>query len=375
MRERDAALVTRIETKISPLPSDGGIYEALIAVNDDVGDGFPIDLRAMDLTAYARNPVVLLAHDRFSGLPIGRTTELAWTNEGLRAKFEFLPGDPLAERVENAWKRGYLRSASIGAKRMPDSGGRDQLVEWSIVPVPADGDAVRVAQVEIMRDMLDASFVPTTSEEGGMDENKIREIVEAALKGRSGAPDAVSGDIAKALVPSIAESVRAALADETKRREEAETATAAAEKAFEERVAAEVEERMKDKMGDKKKAEGDDDMSDEDREKMSKKKALADAEERADLLVMVRELLPKDFDRTGKTNHEILVAAAGDEVKDAANRSEDYLRAKVESIVERRAAADRPGTPNPNPNPNPNPRAAGHVTGYGRVNLGRLKRS
>ena len=69
----------------------------------------------------------------------------------------------------------------------------------------------------------------------------------------------------------------------------------------------------------------------------------ADAEKRAELIASVRsaELLPKDFDPKGKTVKEILVAAAGDEVKEAAGRSEDYLEAKVEGIIERRAAASQ----------------------------------
>ena len=71
-----------------------------------------------------------------------------------------------------------------------------------------------------------------------------------------------------------------------------------------------------------------------------------DVETRADLLTMVSGLLPTDFERRGKSNKEILVAAAGDEVKDAANQSEDYLRAKLEDIIERRAnvAPATPGT-------------------------------
>ena len=70
---------------------------------------------------------------------------------------------------------------------------------------------------------------------------------------------------------------------------------------------------------------------------------------RAELLTMVRgaELLPKDFETRGKSDKDILVAAVGDEVKDVANRSEDYLRAKVESIIERREQTHDPGKPAP----------------------------
>ena len=93
----------------------------------------------------------------------------------------------------------------------------------------------------------------------------------------------------------------------------------------------------------------DDDMDDDDKDRKSKRmsddemteKAAALADERADLLHLVRDLLPSEFTARGKTNVEILVAAVGDEVKDADKRSSDYLLAKVESIVERRASASQ----------------------------------
>ena len=67
----------------------------------------------------------------------------------------------------------------------------------------------------------------------------------------------------------------------------------------------------------------------------------ADAEFRAELITMCRsaDMFPKDFDPKGKTRAELLVAAVGNEVTDAAKRSEEYLFAKVETIAERRAAA------------------------------------
>ena len=62
----------------------------------------------------------------------------------------------------------------------------------------------------------------------------------------------------------------------------------------------------------------------------------ATVEARVDALTRFRSLLPTDFDHKGKSVKDILVAAAGDEVKDAEKRSEDYLLAKVEGILERR---------------------------------------
>ena len=94
-------------------------------------------------------------------------------------------------------------------------------------------------------------------------------------------------------------------------------------------------------------AEIDAALKDRDDERAAKEKAETDraetlrtseenAERRADLLTLVSDLLPKDFDRKGKSTKDILVAAAGDEIPDAAERSEDYLQAKIETILERR---------------------------------------
>ena len=69
----------------------------------------------------------------------------------------------------------------------------------------------------------------------------------------------------------------------------------------------------------------------------------AEVQARADLIVQVQSLMPKDYEFAGKTRSEILVTAAGDEVPNAAERSDDYLHAKVEGILERRANAVQSG--------------------------------
>ena len=347
---REAA-ITRLAASLEPVERVNGAYSALIAVNDDVGDGQPIDLRSMDMDAYMKNPVVLLAHDRWSGIPVGQTKELAWTNRGLEAKFTFLQGDPVARRVENAWKRGYLRAASIGARPREKNSNVHELIEWSIVPVPADKDAVRTCRA-IMNDILGEG-------ENEMDEAAIRAIIEEALKSRSDDKPLDAKELAESLSRGMADAIKEAVEASETARAQAEKAKADAEAEIEKRIEAEVAERaekagfpFKKKMGDKKKAEkekapGDDD-DDDDEETMAKKAAEeADerAEARAELLIMTRGLLPKEFEARGKTDHEILVAAAGDEVENASERSEDYLRAKVEDIAKRRedAAKNRGG--------------------------------
>ena len=198
--------------------------------------------------------------------------------------------------------------------------------------------------------------------EDDMNDTEIQDLVKRsvteALAKRSdpaAPPDAaaiataVSGAIGTALADmptaeSVREQVDAALA----KRDEAEAARAKAED---------------EKAAMKKKAKDDEEMAKKDRAKIE-----ADAEFRAELITMCRsaDMFPKDFDPKGKTRAEILVAAVGDEVTDAAKRSEEYLFAKVETIAERRAAAAK-GNPTP---ANPGAPAAGG--GVSPVNMTRF---
>ena len=95
-----------------------------------------------------------------------------------------------------------------------------------------------------------------------------------------------------------------------------------------------------------------------------------DADARAELILSVKSLLPKDFETRGKTNHEILVAAAGEEVERADERADAYLLAKVEGIIERRESV---ATRNSGASAG-TPAGAGNyqTAGTGPVNLNRL---
>ena len=143
------------------------VYSVTIFANELSRDGMSVDLDGMDFANYEKNPVVLYAHDHVGrtesgGLPIGRTLRLARTRDGhIRANFEFLAGDTFSERVRNAWEKGFLRGASIGwrpVETRPYGRGlravKSELLEWSIVAVPADPDALRDVYLRVVRAML-----------------------------------------------------------------------------------------------------------------------------------------------------------------------------------------------------------------------------
>ncbi len=152
------------------LAKAGHVYSVTIFANELSRDGVSVDIDGMDFSNYRKNPVVLFAHDysgrtESSGLPIGRTLRLERTPDGrIRADFEFLSGDQFADRVRNAWNRGFLRGASIGWRAIearPSRLGKgvrivkSELIEWSIVAVPADPDALRGAYTRVMKALIE----------------------------------------------------------------------------------------------------------------------------------------------------------------------------------------------------------------------------
>ena len=162
--------ITHTPVALTDHEEAGDVYSVTIFANELSRDGVSVDIDGMDFSNYRKNPVVLFAHDyngrtESSGLPIGRTVSLGRTHDGrIRADFEFLSGDPFADRVRNAWNRGFLRAASIGWKALearPSERGKrlrivkSELIEWSIVAVPADPDALRSAYTRVMKALIE----------------------------------------------------------------------------------------------------------------------------------------------------------------------------------------------------------------------------
>jgi len=106
---------------------------------------------------YMRNPVVQWGHNYFEPwATIGRTNSLEMTEDGIIADFELRPAanehDP-QNVIRLLWEGGWVRTASVGfipgAFDENDAGGLDytawELLEWSLVPIPANQEALRLA--------------------------------------------------------------------------------------------------------------------------------------------------------------------------------------------------------------------------------------
>ena len=141
-----------------------GQYRVTIAANEKVRQPPELHFGGLSTDNYSRNPVVMWAHDAVGrspsgGLPIGRTLNLTKPPDGrIVADFEFLSDDIFAQRVKNAWDKGFLQAASIswipvepvlcGYGLWRDT--RSDLLEWSIVSVPADPEALRESHRRMM---------------------------------------------------------------------------------------------------------------------------------------------------------------------------------------------------------------------------------
>ena len=138
---------------------DGSAHRMVIAANELSRNGDELNLRGISFKNYRKNPVVLWAHDSYQGIPIAKTLKIDHDDKGrIEADFEFNSEDEFAARVENAWNGGFIRGASI--RYMPtkvvevrnEAGEVERvrieesdLLEWSLVPIPADPDSVRAA--------------------------------------------------------------------------------------------------------------------------------------------------------------------------------------------------------------------------------------
>ena len=181
----------------------------------------------------------------------------------------------------------------------------------------------------IIKEMTEKREEPAPSDIASIIAQANREAIKEALDERE-AEEAAEAE----LRDQIREELKAELKEELKAELEAEAAERAKKKA-------EDDEDEEDMMGDgkKKKRKGMKGKRWEVADDASREEIEAAYEARAEVIEQFRSLLPKDYDTKGKSVHEVLVAAAGTEIEDAEERSEDYLLGRLEIIVERRQDA------------------------------------
>ena len=120
---------------------------------DRMGDS--ISAAGWELGDYRRNPVVLWAHDS-NAPPIGRMKSIFVANEKLMGDVQFAPASayPFADTIYNLVTEGFIKAGSVGfipvewkfaddkSRPMGIDFRRQELLEFSVVPVPANANAL-----------------------------------------------------------------------------------------------------------------------------------------------------------------------------------------------------------------------------------------
>lgn len=168
---------------------DAGIFEAMISTEAVDRQGDIVRATGAQLENYLKNPVVLWAHD-YAQPPVAKALSIEiMPGSGLKATFQFPEWNmnPHADVVRRMWAGGFLNATSIGfmpLKSKPIDGTKDEdvwwvpqeytsweLLEFSIVPVPANQEALRLALT---------SLVPTTKRGRVLSSANEKKLKEAA---------------------------------------------------------------------------------------------------------------------------------------------------------------------------------------------------
>ncbi len=176
--EGDAAVRASFDTEIKTGDGDSRDMTFIISTSsvDRMGDTISVD--GWKLDAYVKNPVVLWAHDSTS-LPVGKAKSV-WKGDdkkSLKAEVEFTPPGMARfnDTVFDMLKGGFLNATSVGFAPLKyafvDDPNRkwgidfieQELLEFSIVPVPANAEALiegKAAgiEVDLLLDWAESTF-------------------------------------------------------------------------------------------------------------------------------------------------------------------------------------------------------------------------
>lgn len=134
---------------------EAGIYQVIVSTETPDRNEDVVMASGGKFDSFMANPVVLFAHD-YTQLPVARALDISAEPGRVVSTFQFPPlgQSARADEVHALWRGGFLNAVSLGAVPLaaePRSGGRGvkytrwELVEYSIVPVPMNRDALRRA--------------------------------------------------------------------------------------------------------------------------------------------------------------------------------------------------------------------------------------
>jgi HK97 family phage prohead protease len=169
------------------------LYEFIASTASVDRQGDSIDQSGWELDNYLKNPVILFAHN-YSELPIAKAVEVINAGSSLIIKIQFASeeANPKAQQIKRLVDEGILNTTSVGFIQKERNGNiitRAELLEVSIVPVPANQDALRLAykglDADIVKDIEDSLAL---APEGDVEEEEVvtPEPEEVVVEEKSG---------------------------------------------------------------------------------------------------------------------------------------------------------------------------------------------
>jgi HK97 family phage prohead protease len=154
---KDAVVLVSVDIpEAKQLDEDGNVFRFVISTSNSDRDKDVIKVDGWRFENYNKNPVVLFGHN-YRSLPVA--TGSPPTVEGDKvlsnADFSATKSDAFADTVRQFVKAKVLRASSVGfdpLKWVFDETRRgydfveQELLEWSIVPVPANAEALQLAK-------------------------------------------------------------------------------------------------------------------------------------------------------------------------------------------------------------------------------------
>ena len=161
--------------------------------------------KGLGIGNFLKNPVMFYNHDR-NRLPIGKWENVKKADGKLVAMPTFDVGDEFAKEVKRKFEEGYLNSASIGILVLGTSNDPElmlqgqslptitkcELLEVSIVDVPANANAVKLYHKADSGEILELSFEDFSKIDFDMENKKLLEL-EAKIDALQAKLDSLQG--------------------------------------------------------------------------------------------------------------------------------------------------------------------------------------
>ena len=180
----DVAFKKEIETIKATADSVAGTFKVIISTEDRDRQGEIVSMSGWDLAFYKMNPTVLWAHD-YWGQPIAMCTNIYITEINgkscLVAEGKFAPTDQ-GQEIRKLYDGGFLKATSVGfiPKEFSDDGGtitKQELLEFSFVPVPANPYAVALSFDEMKELGINVHLLATKSMEFAFKTSTVKDAI------------------------------------------------------------------------------------------------------------------------------------------------------------------------------------------------------